>query len=53
MHGSDRHSYLMTKNDMAFCAIEFLTNLTQAELETFCKLFNKVTPEQGAKLHLL
>lgn len=43
IHGADRHSYLLTKNDMAFVTIDFLGSLTPEELNGFCKLFNQIT----------
>jgi hypothetical protein len=45
VHGTERHSYAFTKNDMAFATISFLDSLTQAELEIFIKMFNKISPE--------
>lgn len=45
VHGSDRHSYVFTKNDMAFAAIAFLNELSEEELKAFCNGFNKVSSE--------
>lgn len=45
IHGDERHSYELTKNDMLFATITFLNHLTKKELETFTKVFNKISPE--------
>lgn len=45
VHGKDRHSYLFTKNDMAFTTIAFLDQLSEKELQNICNIFNKVSPE--------
>jgi hypothetical protein len=51
VHGKERHSYLFTKNDMAFATLTFLDSLSEKELETFCSIFNKVSPEFILKLN--
>lgn len=45
IHGDERHSYIFTKNDMAFAAIQFLNELSEKELHNFCNIFNKVSQE--------
>lgn len=49
IHGSDRHSYQFTKNDMAFAAILFLDSLSEKELEVFCNMFGKISDEYVLK----
>lgn len=44
IHGEERHSYSLSKNDMAFATALFLNSLSKEELETFAKVFNKVSP---------
>lgn len=44
VHGTERHSYELTKNDMALVSISFLNHLSEKELETFIKIFNKIAP---------
>lgn len=44
VHGTERHSYEMTKNDMAVVTIGFLSHLSEWELETFIKIFNEISP---------
>jgi len=43
IHGKERHSYKLTKYDMAFASIMFLDSLTKEDLEDFAKMFNKVS----------
>lgn len=44
MHGATRHSYELSKRDMAFAMFIFLNSLTEKEASNFCKAFNKVSP---------
>lgn len=43
-HGTERHSYSMGKSDMIFATLFFLDSLAEADIEKFCKLFNKLSP---------
>lgn len=40
MHGNERHSYTLSKNDMAFATLMFLRELSTDELIRFCNMFN-------------
>lgn len=53
IHGEERHSYVFTKNDMAFSALEFLNSLSEKDLSTFCKMFSKLSPEYILNLEKL
>lgn len=44
IHGDERHSQILTKNDMAFITLKFLESLNEEELRTFCHIFNKISP---------
>lgn len=50
VHGSERHSQVLSKNDMAFLAILFLDTLSEKELNSFCNVFNKISPDFVLKL---
>lgn len=41
VHGSERHSYIFTKKDMVFAMLMFLNQLSEKDLSSFCKIFNK------------
>lgn len=43
IHGTDRHSYMLSKKDMAFLTALFLDSLSKEELETFSKVFGKIS----------
>lgn len=43
-HGNDRHSQVLSKNDMVFATMAFLNSLSREELEIFCKIFAKSSP---------
>lgn len=45
MHGTDRHSYVLSKKDMAFVMCMFLNSLTEKELHYVCHAFTKCNPE--------
>lgn len=45
VHGESRHSYVLSKKDMAFITTAFLDSLSKEELDTFTKIFNKISPE--------
>ncbi len=45
MHGTERHSYSMSKSDMVLATLFFLDSLEDADMEKFCKIFNKLSPE--------
>lgn len=45
VHGDYRHSYVLTKKDMAFLTTVFLNSLSKEDLETFTKIFNKTSPD--------
>jgi hypothetical protein len=44
-HGAERHSYILSKKDMAFLTAMFLDSLSEEELKTYCKAFNKISTE--------
>ena len=45
VHGTERHSYIFTKRDTALAMLSFLDTLPKADLENFCKIFNKMSEE--------
>lgn len=45
IHGNERHSYLLSKKDMAFVTLCFLDSLSETDLESFCKMFDKVSSD--------
>jgi len=47
IHGSERHSYALTKKDMAFLTAVFLSHLSKTELETFNRIFKSVSDESN------
>lgn len=47
IHGSERHSYVLTKKDMAFLTATFLAHLSKSELETFTKIFKSISDESN------
>lgn len=47
IHGNERHSYILTKKDMAFLTAIFLTHLSKTELETFNTIFKSISDESN------
>jgi hypothetical protein len=47
IHGSERHSYILSKKDMAFLTAVFLSHLSKTELETFNKIFKSISDESN------
>lgn len=41
LHGSERHSYELTKVDMCFAIIQFLESLSEKEQQNFVNIVNK------------
>lgn len=50
VHGNERHSYSMTRPDMAFAALLFLNTLSEKELQAFAVLFTKISEEKVMKI---
>lgn len=44
-HGTERHSYTLSKNEMVFISLLFLDSLEDEDMEKFCKLFSKLSAE--------
>lgn len=47
IHGNERHSYILTKKDMAFLTAVFLAHLSKTELETFNIILKSVSDESN------
>lgn len=47
IHGNERHSYILTKKDMAFLTAVFLSHLSKTELETFNTIFKSISDESN------
>lgn len=45
VHGNERHTYQLTSKDMLFLTLDYLKYLNSKDLETFIKLFNKVSDD--------
>lgn len=50
IHGVDRHSQELSKNDMVFTTVVFLNSLSDIELEGFTKIFNTLSPTKAINL---
>ncbi len=46
VHGIERHSYELSKNDMCFLTLMFLISLTKQELDIFLSIYNDISSEK-------